>query len=137
MLLARGGFNFTIYSDVVSNLMNNTIFVRIIESKNQDLSAKKVALAENHIEIIPKVRKEGLPCENIAIIKIIKGFQEFLSSDLTELPPKRPFKHKIKLKGSLPKSRSIYRLAPRKNQALRDYLNEAIGKGRFRLSSAP
>lgn len=54
-----------------------------------------------------------------------------------ELLTKQIFDHKIELKGSLPKSHSIYRLTLREDLKLREYLKEAIKKCHIFSSSAP
>lgn len=61
MLVMRGRVDFTIYPDMVSNLIKDTIFLRVIKISDQGLSAKKITIAGNNIKIINKVKNDGLP----------------------------------------------------------------------------
>lgn len=50
--------------------MKDSIFLRIFKSRNQDLDAKKVTITKIYIEIIVRLKRDDLPCDNAAMNKL-------------------------------------------------------------------
>lgn len=100
------------------------------------MDVKKPPFIKCQIEILREVKKDGKPCRDPRILKLLEEFSDIFAEELPGLPPKREFQHESKLKGSLPKSRPIYCLTPKEDDALRDHLKDSLGKGLIRSSKA-
>lgn len=137
MLVERSVVNFKIYPDVVSNLMKGTINCESLTQAIRTYSPRKSHSPITVLRSFARLKKDNLPYNNITVIKLLKGFKNVFAKDLTELPQKRFFGHRIKIKGSLSKSQSIDRITPLKDQALRGYLKDTIGKSHICSSCAP
>src|SRR6202035_2154879 len=66
-------------------------------------------------------------------------FLDVFSEDVTrELPPHRPYDHAIELEdGAKPPVGRVYNMSETELKALKDYLDDMLGKGFIRASNSP
>ena len=115
--------------------MQEHVFMRITKSKKEQEDLGKTNWSNCTFEVIHfKETRTEAPSKLEEII--VNAFPSVFKETLPGLPPAKGIKHKITLKGSIPKARSLYWLTPAKDTALRAYLEEALKKGLIRPSNS-
>ena len=132
LTIQRGGFNHHVYFKHLDTLMRDHVFVQI--TKTQDYGK----LWDNcNYEFIHFKNIEASSEIDPMRLELVAEYPDVFLEKLTGLPPERNIQHEIDLKGTVPKARPIYKLTPQEDDALREYLKEALDKGLIRPSKSP
>ena len=96
---------------------------------------------EDYEKFFQKMRKEPMTLEQLRH-KVPKEYHSWIGvwnpSDANKLPPHRPVDHAIELKdGAVPPAKRAYGMSREQALAVKEYIDEMLGKGFIRRSTSP
>ena len=136
LTIQRGAVHHQIYPNNLDTLMREHLFVKISQTQDK-LDLNKIDWEQCTYEIVHFKNIASSDKTDPYQQQFINEFKEVFLEKLPGLPPDCGIQQKIDLKGSIPKARHIYRLTPQENDALKEYLREALDKGLVRPLKSP